>query len=185
MMSLVLTLALFGAVIGLNNLALALTMGGLGGRKHMPRILLVFAVFEFSVPLLGVVLGQHAAQALAQHSAWLGPLLLAGLGIATLIAAARSRVDREKLAQAMTGWRGLIALSAGLSTDNLVVGFGLGLGGIPPLALAGTIMVCSVGFAFVGLQVGHLVQRDFQRPALVLAGLVLIGLAGADWAGWM
>jgi len=85
----------------------------------------------------------------------------------------------------MTSWRGLATLSAGLSTDNLMVGFGLGLGGVSPLALATTIMVCSVGFAAVGLEAGRRVSRDYERPALAVSGVALIGLAAASALGWL
>ena len=180
-----LSLLAFGVVIALNNLALSLTLGALNGRQHRWRILAVFAVFEFTVPLAGVWLGREIAQAVAADLGWLGPLILAGLGITTLLSLRAERRDRARLVRAMTSWRGLVALSAGLSTDNLMVGFGLGLGGVSPLALATTIMVCSVGFAAVGLEVGHRVSRDYERPALAVSGVALIGLAVASALGWI
>lgn len=181
----ILTLLAFGVVIALNNMALALTMGALGGRRHRLRILTVFAVFEFSVPLIGVWLGQSLARAVAADLGWLGPMILAGLGGMTLLSLRSSPRERETLVQAMTSWRGLIALSAGLSTDNMMVGFGLGLGGVSPLALASTIMLCSVSFAALGLQVGHRVSRDFEHPALAVSGVALIGLAIGAALGWL
>ena len=180
-----LSLLAFGVVIALNNLALSLTLGALNGRQHRWRILAVFAVFEFTVPLAGVWLGREIAQAVAADLGWLGPVILAGLGITTLLSLRAERRDRAHLVRAMTSWRGLVALSAGLSTDNLMVGFGLGLGGVSPLALATTIMVCSVGFAAVGLEVGHRVSRDYERPALAVSGVALIGLAVASALGWI
>jgi putative Mn2+ efflux pump MntP len=180
-----LSLLAFGVVIALNNLALSLTLGALDGRRHLWRILSVFAVFEFTVPLIGVWLGREIAQAVAADLGWLGPAILAGLGITTLLSLRTKRRERARLAEAMTSWQGLVALSAGLSTDNLMVGFGLGLGGVSPLALATTIMVCSVSFAAVGLHVGHRVSRDLERPALAVSGAALIGLAGASALGWL
>jgi len=180
-----LSLLAFGVVIALNNLALSLTLGALDGRRHRWRILSVFAVFEFSVPLIGVWLGREIAQAVAADLGWLGPLILAGLGITTLLSLRTERGDRAHLVRAMTSWRGLATLSAGLSTDNLMVGFGLGLGGASPLALATVIMVCSVGFAAVGLEAGRRVSRDYERPALAVSGVALIGLAAASALGWL
>jgi len=181
----VLTLAVFGLVIGANNLTVSLTLGAIGQRKRRGRILMVFALFEFLVPLIGVWLGQQVTVALVAHIAWLSPALLAGLGLVTLLSALGSRRDREKLARAVSGWRGLIALSAGLSSDNLVVGFGLGLRGTSPLALATTVMCCSVAFAWLGLQVGHRVQRDYEATGSAITGVLLILLAGASLAGWL
>jgi putative Mn2+ efflux pump MntP len=181
----VVTLAVFGVVIGANNLTVSLSLGAIGQRKRQGRILLVFAGFEFFLPLIGVWLGQQLSGTLAAYTAWLGPALLAGLGIVTLLSARGSRRDRKKLARAVTSWRGLIALSAGLSLDNLVVGFGLGLGGISPLALATVIMCCSVAFAWIGLQVGQRVQRDYEEAGAAITGVFLIVLAGAMLAGWL
>ncbi|HMB12931.1 MAG TPA: manganese efflux pump [Roseovarius sp.] len=181
----ILTLLAFGVVIALNNMALALTMGALGGRKHRLRILTVFAVFEFSLPLIGVWLGQSLARAVAADLGWLGPVILAALGGMTLLSLRSGPRERAQLVQAMTSWRGLVALSAGLSMDNLVVGFGLGLGGVSPLALAGTIMVCSVSFAALGLHLGHRVSRDFERPAVAISGVALIALAIGTGLGWL
>jgi len=179
------SLLVFGVVIALNNLALSLTLGALDGRRHRLRILTVFAVFEFSVPLIGVWLGRGLAQAVAADLDWLGPVILASLGVMTLLSLRSDGHERAHLVAAMTSWRGLIALSAGLSTDNLLVGFGLGLEGVPPLALATTIMVCSVSFAAVGLHVGHRVSRDFERPSLAVSGAALIGLAAAAALDWI
>jgi putative Mn2+ efflux pump MntP len=69
--------------------------------------------------------------------------------------------------------------------DNLVAGFGLGLGGVNPLALATTIMCFSVVFAWIGLQVGHRVKQDYEKAGNTAAGLLLIMLAGAVLFGWI
>ena len=181
----VLTLAVFGLVIGANNLTVSLTLGAIGQRKRQGRILLVFAGFEFLVPLIGVWLGQQMSVALAANTAWLSPALMAGLGVVSLFSAFGSSRDREKLARIVTSWHGLIALSAGLSVDNLVVGFGLGLVGISALAMATTVMCCSVAFAWIGLQVGHRVRRDYEAAGAAITGALLIALAGASLAGWL
>jgi len=77
----------------------------------------------------------------------------------------------------VTSWWGLITLSAGLSADNLVLGFSLGLEGVKPLALAFTIMLCSVLFAWVGLMLGQRIQRNYEREGAALSGVLLILLA--------
>jgi putative Mn2+ efflux pump MntP len=172
------TLITLGIVIGLNNLTVALSLGAMGKRDRQARILLVFAVFEFMLPLLGVWLGQQVSGRVANYAAWLGPALLILLGALTLISAIRvSKADREKLAKAVTSWWGLITLSASLSTDNLLAGFALGLDGIEPLALALTIMTFSVLFAWGGLNMGHRIQRNFEREGAALSGVLLILLA--------
>lgn len=179
MSDLVLQLVFVGVAIAANNLAVSLALGAIAPRTVWPRILTVFALFEFWVPLAGAWLGRHLAGMIADHAAWLGPACLIGLGTVTIMAALRDAPDRKKLARSLTGWGGLVALSAGLSVDNLMVGFGLGLGGVPPLALAGTIVTCSVVFALAGLVIGRRAKRNWGRAAGIGSGLILIGLGAA------
>lgn len=176
-------LLILGMVIGFNNFATALALGALGQEKRLWRILTVFAAFEFGVPLIGLWLGQNASEYLSGKGAWLGPLLLAALGVMTLFQSTRDTRSQKALARKMTTWRGLILLSAGLSLDNLVIGFSLGLGGIPPLAMAATIMVLSVIFAWIGLQIGGRSRRNFESLTEVISGLLLIALALMKWSG--
>ena len=178
-----LQLIVLGAVIGINNLATALTLGALGQQERRWRVLLVFAVFEFSVPLIGLWLGQLASESIAAKAEWLGPLLLACLGFWTLFEATRRTREQASLARWLTTWQGLLVLSALLSLDNLVVGFSLGLGGIAPLLMAVTIMTFSVIFSWVGIEIGARSRRNYETLAELVSGLFLLGVAWADWIG--
>ena len=176
-------LLILGVVIGFNNFATALALGALGQEKRLWRILIVFAVFEFGVPLIGLWLGRNAAEYMANGSAWLGPVLLAALGLLTLYESTRDTRSQKKLAERMTSWRGLALLSAAMSLDNLVVGFSLGLGGVAPLALATTIMVFSVTFAWIGLRIGGRSRHNYESLTEVISGILLLALAYAGWSG--
>ena len=176
---------IIGIVVATNNLVVALALGVTGQRNYRARILLVFGAFEFLVPLIGVWLGLNAARRIADVGEWLGALLLMALGLFTLVSVRFSRTDRKKLASAVTTWRGLLLLSAGLSVDNLLVGFSFGLGGVSPLALAMTIMLCSVAAAALGLQIGHRVQKDYASTGAVVSGALLIALGAALFGGWL
>ncbi len=74
-------------------------------------------------------------------------------------------------------------MSAGLSVDNLIVGFSLGLGDVEPLILAGTIAGFSMTFAWIGLKLGHLAKDNHRRSAVAATGILLIGLAIATATG--
>lgn len=178
-------LLLLGIVVGSNNFATSLALGSLCQNDRCLRILAVFAAFEFGVPLLGLALGRRISGQLAEQATWLGPLLIAGLGLWTLFVSARNSPDTKRLARWLTSWRGLITLSAGLSLDNLVVGFGLGLGGVPVLLTATVIMFCSVAFAWIGLALGATGRRDFETPAEAISGVLLLAVAWMIWAGWL
>ncbi|HUG46737.1 MAG TPA: manganese efflux pump, partial [Sphingomicrobium sp.] len=149
------------------------------------RIVLTFGLFEFFIPLLGLWLGQRASGFVAGSVDWLGPALLAMLGSWTIYSAFRSQQEAEQLASRVTSWSGLIALSAGLSIDNLIVGFSLGLGEVEPLILAATIAAFSVTFALIGLNLGHCAQENHRRSAEAVTGILLIGLAIALGSGVM
>jgi len=181
----VLELLTLGIVVGSNNFATSLALGSLGQSHRRLRIVLVFAVFEFSVPLVGLALGRRISGQLADRVEWLGPALIAGLGLWTLLVSTRRTADAEKLARWLSSWRGLVALSAGLSVDNLVVGFGLGLGGVPVLLTATVIMLCSATFAWAGLHLGAMGRRHFEAPAEAVSGVLLLAVAGMIALGWL
>lgn len=178
-------LLILGVVVGSNNFATALSLGSLGQAERQWRILSVFAVFEFTVPLVGLWLGARVSGLVADGVEWLGPLLIAALGIWTMQEATRKTDDSERLAQKLTGWRGLVGLSAVMSLDNLVIGFSLGLGGVPILLTASVIALCSVAFAWVGLRIGARGRRAFESTAEAISGLLLVAVAAADWHGWL
>lgn len=178
-------LLVLGIIIGANNLAAALALGALGRAVRWQRILIVFAVFEFSVPLIGIWIGREAAVHLGETFAWVGPVLVGIIGLWTILAGLLDKYDLEHLAKRATSWTGLSILSAGLSIDNLAIGFSLGLKGYAPLMLAATIAACSVLFAAIGLSVGRLGRRSLETPAEVLAGVLLLILAAANATGWI
>lgn len=178
-------LLVLGAVIGSNNFATALALGALGQEVRRRRIVLVFGAFEFAVPLAGLWLGRRASAAVADAADWVGPGLLALLGLWTILSAVRSRRSAEALAAQATRWGGLLALSAGLSLDNLIVGFSLGLRAMEPLALATTIALFSMGFAWLGLRLGGRARERHRRASEAATGLLLIALAAALAAGWI
>jgi putative Mn2+ efflux pump MntP len=180
---LLIQLDILGVVIGFNNFATALALGAVGVGKRVRRILTVFAAFEFTVPLIGLWLGQNASRSVIGASSWLGAVLLMALGLLTVFQSTREARDTKVLAAKITTWRGLVFLSAGLSIDNLVVGFSLGLRGIPALSLATTIMAFSVTFAWIGLTIGGRGRRNYEKLTEAMAGILLLALAGAQGTG--
>ncbi|MDI9400206.1 MAG: manganese efflux pump [Euryarchaeota archaeon] len=182
---------ILGAVIGSNNLAVALALGALGQAHRRFRVMLVFGLFEFFVPLLGIWLGSTTAEMFGLHTNMVGAVLLMGLGLLAGIGGLRRQSEDEvlskdeKLARRVTHRHGLVLLAAGLSADNLVVGFSLGLGRAHPLAVAGTIAFFSVLFTWVGMRLGREYRRNWERGAKVAAGGLLVGLGAACGLGWL
>lgn len=180
-----LKIVILGLVIGANNLAAALALGALSHPPRRAKVILVFGVFEFAVPLLGLELGRMAARWVATHAAWLGAALLVGLGVWVIVMGLSKPGGDERLAQLTTTWHGLGLLAAGLSVDNLVIGFSLGLRETEPLLLAAVIATCSVAFAWAGMRLGKASRRYWEQRAEVGAGVLLLGLGAASAMGWL
>ncbi len=175
-----LNLIVLGIVIGSNNFAVALTLGALGQSRRRFRIMIVTGSFEFTVPLIGMLLGAAAAEAIGLHSNVIGATLLFGLGLITVLGGLRENQNVELIAQRVTTWSGLIILAAGLSLDNLLVGFSLGLAEAPPLAVASAIALFSVAFTWLGIHIGTESRHLRERTAKIISGilLMLLGIAG-------
>ena len=75
-------------------------------------------------------------------------------------------------------------MAAGLTFDNLVVGFALGLSEVEPLLLASTIALFAVAFTLVGLEIGRRGRRSHEAAAQTASGILLIALAVAVALGW-
>ncbi len=178
-------LVALGLVIGSNNLSAALTLGALGQRSRRVRIVGVFGLFEFTVPLVGIAIGQTLASSLEDQARWISTAVLLVLGVMSLRSGLRTHRHDERLAKHATSWGGIVLIAAGLSIDNLVVGFGLGLGERPAIAVASTIAIFSMTFSWIGLSLGDELRRNWENRAEVAAGLLLIALAVANAVGWL
>ena len=176
---------ILGFVIGSNNLAVALSLGAMGQAARRFRVMLVFGVFEFVMPLLGIGLGAATARAIGLHTNVIGAVLLISLGLLTVVGGIRNRRQDEKLAKQVTQWRGLVFLALGLSLDNVVVGFSLGLDHAEPLAVATTIACFSVLFTWIGMRLGHESRRSWEQIAKIGAGMLLVGFGTANGMGWL
>jgi len=176
-------LLILGVVIGSNNLAAGLALGALGQADRARRIVAVFGLFEFCVPLAGLALGRAFSRWMERQAGWVSILLLLAVGLWMLWTSRRSGSRDERLARRATTWGGLALLSAGLSLDNLVVGFSLGLRAYDPWAIAATIAGFSMLFTWAGLRAGDAGRRRWEQWASALAGLLLIAVAGLEAAG--
>jgi len=178
-------LLLLGVVIAANNMAVALALGALGQYTRRWRIIITFGIFEFFVPLICITLGRTTARWIEQEAAWVGALMLALLGGWTLATSFRQAEPEETMASRITTWTGLVVLAAGLSLDNLLIGFSLGLGTVDALTVATTLCMFSVVFTWIGLYVGHIVDATFRHYLTATAGLLLLILAVLKVMQWM
>lgn len=172
-------LIILGIVVGANNLAVALALGALNGKRRKRRIVLTFGLFEFCVPLIGLLLGSLASKLIADYATYLGAGILILLGLLTAINGLRNNKQDKDLAKSITSLKGIVFLAAGLSLDNLIVGFSLGLDNASPFLVAGTIAFFSMLFTYIGLKLGSAGKHHWQKHTKIGAGvlLILLGIA--------
>lgn len=180
-----LLIILLALAIASNNFATALALGATRQIGRRGRIVGVFGLTEFTVPLVGLALGRVTATTVASYTHWVGPGLLGGLGLWLLTSAFRSGASDERVAQRLTTFRGLAGLALGLSLDNLVVGYAAGFEGYPPVAAAGLIAVTSMTCTWIGLGLGESARRHWERAARGLAGVLLVVRGWAMGTGWL
>ncbi|MFZ0974520.1 MAG: manganese efflux pump [Solirubrobacteraceae bacterium] len=182
-----LALLLVAGSLGLNNLAASIAIGLSGvDRAARARVAVAFGAFEAAMPLVGLLIGHQLSHALGSAAHIVGGLLLIAVGAQISIAAARTadqpaarsaEASPPPVADASLGR--LLLLGAGLSIDNLVVGFALGAYHAPLVVSVAVIAAVSVGLSLLGLELGARLGARVGQRSEVLSGIVLIatGLA--------
>ena len=180
-------LLFLGAIIGSNNLAAALALGSLGQKEYRYRAVLVFGIFEFLMPLFGMYLGRQISTSVGEIAQYVAPALLAGLGFFAFYEAFFKEKTSQETADKLASWKGLILMEIGLSMDNLVAGFSLGLNDSKGSVwlLAAIISAFAMFYTYVGMSVGDKGKRSWETSAKAFTGALLLGLAAASLLGWL
>lgn len=119
-------------------------------------------------------------------ASWLAPALIAALGLWTLASTLRHNGTGDEQLRRRTGSTGaLLFYALGLSMDNLAIGFGLGTRDFDPLLTAAVIAATVFVFVQLGLALGSMAHRHWERRAKLGSGALLLLLAGAMAAGWL
>ncbi len=180
-----LALLLVAVSVGLSNLAAAIGIGfgGVTTRTRV-RVALVFGAFEAGMPIVGLVIGAGLASGIGQLARWIGAALLIGIGLATVVQAARQSPAAGTDHPAPPGSLGRLLLSAfALSLDNLAAGFALGTMHIGIAEGAIVIGVVSVGLSLAGLELGSRIGAAAGRRGEQLGGVILVAVGVAIAAG--
>jgi len=185
-------LSLVAVAISLDSFAASLALGTQVPRRGWLRVAVVFAASGGGLPLLGMWMGAVASGVLTQVAGGIGALMLAGLAVWFLYGALRPRggddADGGKLVRpdGQLPLGGLLLLAVGLSSDNLLVGLGLGLQGETTWLLGSLTTLSVFGATLAGLWLGRKKRKLFGRMAEGLAGLLLLGMAAyllVEWVG--
>jgi putative Mn2+ efflux pump MntP len=175
---LILALLLSALAVGLDNFAAAIGIGlaGVDARTRL-RVAVVFGLFEAGMPIVGLLIGHGVEHSFGRTTRYVGGALLVAAGLWILWEARHAVEGDERTPQpGQQPMMRLVLTALGLSIDNLVVGFGLGVTKTP-LALALIVFaVVSVGLSLAGLEVGRRLGARLQRRSDELAAVVLIAV---------
>jgi putative Mn2+ efflux pump MntP len=178
--SAMIALLLAAAAVSAGNLAAAASIGAVeSDREVRARLVSAFAIFEGGMPVVGVLLGENLSRVVSVAAKPLAGTALASVGLYVLFASTREPPDgRHPLATNC----GIIATSAVLSIDNLVVGDALGTAGVSLQATAATFGGMAIVIALVGLRLGSVLNSETTRTGEVVAGALLVALGVATAA---
>lgn len=179
-----LDLILLGIVIASNNLSFSFGMGALDTGPYHLRMVVIFTVVEFTIPLLGLFAGQQLKSFIEDYAEIAGSVILIGLGLYTIYASFRSKRQKEETIEKLTSIKGIFLIALGLSLDNLLVGLSFGLGEVNPFKLASFIAFFSMLFTFIGLKTGKFVKSALGSYVQIFAGVVLVAMGAIHILGY-
>ena len=179
LMNQIITIALVGLSVGLDNFAASIAIG-LGKTNKLSKLqsALIFGLFETAMTVLGLYLGKDVSSYLGTNANLIGGGLLCATGLYLTIGAVL-HVDDKGAEFASKSRYKLILTAISLSIDNLIVGFSLGTR-IVSLWLSIIILaIMSVSLSLLGLEVGSRVGKRFEEYSEIISGviLILLGLA--------
>jgi putative Mn2+ efflux pump MntP len=165
---------LLGFLLGFDSfrasVGLGVTFRSADRRRWIP---VSFGLCDGLAPLLGLAVGSAAVSSLDPWTGYIGPLIVGGFGLYTLLTSAG---DESRQAKDPQAWL-CFGLPLSLSLDNLVAGFGLGTLGTPVLLSAAILGLTSGLMSLAGLCLGAAVGRSLPWRADQVGGAALTILA--------
>jgi putative Mn2+ efflux pump MntP len=169
-------LIIIAVALGCDAFSVAIGVGaqGVSGRRLF-RLSFHFALFQFLMPLVGLVIGQYAATILGTAAAWVAAVSLGVIGFRMAKQALECK-SGEIRRDSTRGWT-LILLSISTSVDALIVGFSLGLLGLNILFACLVIGLTAGLMTMTGMLVGAGAAKGLGRWAEFGGGILLMALA--------
>jgi putative Mn2+ efflux pump MntP len=181
----VLTIASFITPLAVDTFALGIALGAAGiTTRERTRASLILTGFEAGMPVVGLLAGATLAKAIGDLSNYAAGAVLAGTAIFMLWQHWRGE-DEEKHVALLGRIHGTAVIGLGLSVsmDELAIGFGAGLLGLPVVLLIGLIAVQAFVAAQVGIRLGSTVSHEAPDRAELTAAVLLLAAAGWIVAG--
>lgn len=172
-----LKLALFVIPLGLDTFAVsaALGVGGLARRARF-RAALIMALFEMTMPIVGLLVGRGIGAAIGHVADYVAIAALAGLGVWMLLHEEADEGERVA-AIGRTELLATVAIGVSISLDEFAMGFTIGLLGLNLWLAVALIGAQAFLVAQLGLWLGSRLSETLREGAERLAGVALLGLA--------
>jgi putative Mn2+ efflux pump MntP len=154
-------------------LSIAVGIKGLSWPSRL-RLGATFAFAEIFMQVLGYVLGTFFGRVIGDVAAWIGLVVLAGIGAWILYESFQKGDDHDFDVEKPVG---LLLASVSISLDSLGVGFALPSLHLPIAGLFITVACTTVAFTLAGLAFGKTLGELYEVYAERGAGAVLIMLA--------
>jgi putative Mn2+ efflux pump MntP len=169
-------LKLVGLVLplGLDTFAVAAALGIAGLKSaERTRVTVLFTAFEVGMPLVGFFGGRLVGQVAGNAADLIAIAVLIAVGLYML----RPRDDRQEeqrltLLSRTRGWPAL-ALGVSISTDELAIGFTIGLLRFPVIVILLLIGIQTFVVTQLGLRLGQRLGERVREGAERLAGVAL------------
>lgn len=162
----------FTLPLGLDTLAIAIAVGLRGIRPLRPAV--VFAIFEGSMPAIGVLLAGILSARFATVAGYLGAVILIGIGIHAIMEAREEAEEAERLS--FVSLRAMILAGFAVSIDEIAVGFPLATEHLPIVPVFLVIATQAFIIGYLGVVFGRRLGERSATIAGSLAGVAFIGV---------
>ncbi len=168
---------LIGVSLSMDALAIAISTGIFAPhmkKKDALKVALYFGGFQALMPVLGWLLGKSVAVYIQQFDHWVAFGLLAFIGIKMIVDAVRQQGSTE--CKNMLSHKVLFTMAIATSIDALAVGLTLALVNASIVTGATIIGITTFALSFVGALFGCRLGAKFEKKAMVIGGIVLVGI---------
>jgi putative Mn2+ efflux pump MntP len=169
------TVLLLAGALGTDAFSLSLGLGLGGFRRRWAAILVgLIVVFHVVLPVAGWWAGELLGRLAGRWAGYLGAAVLFYLGARMIRESFRDEPIQN--GSKVHGFLGLTVLAGSVSMDALSVGFTLGTAGAALLLTAGMIGLVAGLMSAAAFLLARYVQSRVGRRALLLGGLILLGV---------
>ncbi len=168
---------LIALALSMDAFSVAMAIGA-AGRGHSSiaviRLATAFGVFQFVMPILGWLLGKTVVSYISDYDHWIafGLLLIVGL---RMIKEYFDKDEKERTKDPTKGWS-LLILSIATSIDALAVGVSFAFFDVNIYYASAIIGVVCFIITALGMIFGKALSRILGKKAVLLGGIVLIGI---------